>query len=348
MCSSVAKIINSSLLIRISYTKRIIFLSFYFWTAYFSLYLIINSSDDDNFSKKEAFFLSLIPSFIMGTGSALGEGTMLGYLRNFPKNYVAGWGSGTGLAGVAGALLTLVFKIYEIKTRTLYLVISPICFVYLLSFLIIHKLYKKHICNKETLIFEEDLIRTSSDTDNTGNVSQNKNLSCKNFGKVFKKGSRFIINLALVYFLEYVILSGFCDRVAKKKYIEEFQEYQYEIFSLSYQVGVFISRSSLFIVKHINMVEIFTILQLANFIIWVAQFYTGFIASAWIAIVHLVFIGLMGGSSYVGCFYFLLNSKEIHSNIKELSVNIASIFNDVGIFSASVTILVLDNTIMKI
>jgi battenin len=348
MCSSLAKIINSSLLIKISYTKRIIFLSFYFWIAYFSLYLILNSTDDDEMSKKEAFYLSLIPSFVMGTGSALGEGTMLGYLRNFPKNYVAGWGSGTGLAGVAGALLSLLFKIYDIKTRTLYLVISPICFVYLLSFLLIHKLYKKHIGNQETKIFEEDLLRASSDSDNTGNVSQNKNLNFKNVGKVLKKGSRFIVNMALVYFLEYVVLSGMCDRVAKKKYISEFQEYQYEVFSLSYQVGVFISRSSLFIVKNIKAVEMFTILQLINLLIWVIEFYTGFITIAWVAILHLVFIGLMGGSAYVGCFYFLLNSKDIPANMKELSVNIGSIFNDIGIFSASIAILVLDNTIMKI
>jgi len=283
----------------------------------------------------------------MGTGSALGEGTMLGYLRNFPDNYVSGWGSGTGLAGVVGALLILLFKIYDVQTKTLYLVISPICFLYLLAFLITQKLYKKYINNKDVKIYEEDIVKLS-DSDDTGNVSQNKNLNLKNVVKVFKKGHRFIVNLALVYFLEYVVLSGLCDRIAKKGYVNDFKDTQYELFSLSYQIGVFISRSSLFIVKHIKFVEIFTIFQFINLVIWIVEFYTGFITSAYLAFGHLVFVGLMGGSAYVGCFYFLLNSKEIHDNMKELGVNIAAIFNDVGILSSSITILILDNSFMKI
>jgi len=283
----------------------------------------------------------------MGTGSALGEGTMLGYLRNFPKNYVAGWGSGTGLAGVTGALLTIIFKKYKIETNTLYLVISPICFVYLIAFLITNRLYKKYLTEKEAKLFEDDLLK-SIDPENTGNVSENKNLNWKNVVKVFKHGFRYIVNLALVYYLEYLVLSGLCDRVSKKKYITDFDDIQYELFSLSYQIGVFISRSSLFVVKHVKMVEMFTIFQLINLIVWVIEFYTGFITSAYVAFGHLVFVGLMGGSAYVGCFYFLLKSNDIHAKMKELSVNIASIFNDIGIFSSSITILILDNTIMKI
>ncbi len=283
----------------------------------------------------------------MGTGSALGEGTMLGYLRNFPKNYVAGWGSGTGLAGVTGALLTILFKIYHIKTKTLYLVVSPICFVYLIAFLITNRLFNKHIGQKETKLFEEDLLKTV-DPENTGNVSNNKNLNWKNVVKVLKHGYRYIVNLALVYYLEYVVLSGLCDRVSKKEYVAEFKDIQYELFSLSYQIGVFISRSSLFVVKHIKLVELFTIFQAINLIVWVVEFYTGFITSAYVAFGHLVFIGLMGGSAYVGCYYYLLNSNEIQANMKELSVNIASICNDIGVFSSSISILILDNTIMKI
>ena len=56
----------------------------------------------------------MIPSFIMGTGCALGEATILGSLRNYPKSLVNGWSSGTGLAGIFAASLTLFFKIQKL------------------------------------------------------------------------------------------------------------------------------------------------------------------------------------------------------------------------------------------
>jgi hypothetical protein len=127
-----------------SYKKRIIFLAFYFLLGFISLYLLLNSTDgDDPISKNSAFYLSLIPSFIMGTGAALGEAIVLGYLRNFPDDLVSGWSSGTGLAGVTGALLTLFFKYYKIKTKLLYISMSPVCLIYLIAFLIIERLKQK-------------------------------------------------------------------------------------------------------------------------------------------------------------------------------------------------------------
>ncbi len=146
ICSSFARFINSRFLIKTSYQKRIIFLSFYYFLGYVSLFLLLNSIDGENpISKDAAFFLSLIPSFIMGTGCALGEAIILGYLRNFPNNFVSGWSSGTGLAGVTGALMTLIFKLNNIKTKLLYITISPVCLIYLISFIVVSRLKSKYI-----------------------------------------------------------------------------------------------------------------------------------------------------------------------------------------------------------
>ena len=75
-----------------------------------------------------------------------------------------------------------------------------------------------------------------------------------------------MVNLSSVYFLEYMCLSCFADQFTKKlvaKYPERRSEWAftngYEIFAFSYQIGVFISRSSLSIIK-IKQVEIMTIL----------------------------------------------------------------------------------------
>jgi hypothetical protein len=61
----------------------------------------------------------------------------------------------------------------------------------------------------------------------------------------------------------------------------------------------------------------------------------------------IVFVGLLGGSSYVLCFYKILSNDKTPPKMKELSVNIATIFNDVGIFLSSVLVLTFDTTIMK-
>ena len=174
-------------------------------------------------------------------------------------------------------------------------------------------------------------------------------MTWENFKLAFSKSKRYIINLAVVYCLEYVILSGLSERVTKEKVIKEdfFKDILYETFCLCYQLGVWCSRSSLVVVKHIRMVEIFTICQGLNFILWMIQVFCPYVYISWICFAHLIIVGLFGGSAYVGCFYFVLESKEIDTHLKELSVNIGTIFNDIGILTSSLIVLLLDNTLMK-
>jgi len=60
----------------------------------------------------------------------------------------------------------------------------------------------------------------------------------------------------------------------------------------------------------------------------------------------MILVGLMGGSSYVLCFYQILNNKSTPGKMKELSVNIATMMNDSGVFLSSICVLIYDNTIM--
>jgi battenin len=178
--------------------------------------------------------------------------------------------------------------------------------------------------------------------------SFNKQLAWKNIKVAFNHSKRFVLNLCLVYYLEYVIMSCFCDRVIKYGWIKDIDSnLLYELFSLSYQVGVFISRSCLCLLVRIKYVEIFTIMQLINFAIWMVQVYFGFFSHGLIGIVLMVYCGLMGGGSYVLCFYNVLNSGSLPEDYKELTVNVGSVFNDFGIFMASITKIVFDNTIMN-
>ena len=100
--------------------------------------------------------------------------------------------------------------------------------------------------------------------------------------------------------------------------------------------------------KHIKLVEIFTICQAINLVLWFTQVLYPFVHISWICFAHLIIVGLFGGSAYVGCFYFVLEAKDIDSHLKELSINIGTIFNDCGILTSSLVVLLLDNTLMKI
>jgi len=388
--SSFARFINSKFCIKISYTKRLLGLSLYFFLGYISLFIILNSmSENDEDISIAKFFLTLIPTIIMGTGSSFGEATMLGYIKNFPSSYVSGWGSGTGCAGVTGATISLLSKKNNWKLKYLYLYISPVSLVYFLFYLLTLLLKekseknsknekyramieekpieeKKESTEEKKIIDDKELNNYDTFPKEKGSItpiinqsipdemtktdiSQNKEFTFENFKKGFKYGKRFILNLGLVYYLEYVIISGLAERVSiEKEYLKKsfFHEYLYETFLLAYQIGVVISRSSLPIVKNIPYVEAFTLCQLMNVILWIVEYYLIYITSEYILFFHLIFIGLNGGSSYVGCFYYIMNSKHILPEYKELCINIGTIFNDIGILSSSITCLILDNTIM--
>lgn len=60
----------------------------------------------------------------------------------------------------------------------------------------------------------------------------------------------------------------------------------------------------------------------------------------------MIFVGLMGGASYVNVNYLLLNNELIEKNEKELALNICSIFNDTGILLSSLSVLFIDNFIL--
>ena len=57
-----------------------------------------------------AFYISLVSSVILGTVSALGESTTLGFCKGFPSSVVGYFGSGTGFAGIFGSGIILLLQ----------------------------------------------------------------------------------------------------------------------------------------------------------------------------------------------------------------------------------------------
>ena len=350
MFSSLSRLINSKYFINISYYIRVIFLAFYFATGYISLFFILDNKKI-NGNTNMAFWFTLIPTAIVGTGESFGEVIILSYIGSFRGNYISGWNIGASLAGVLGSFISLLFKNLDSNLKYLYLMLSPICLLYLFIFIFVdccgHTEKKSFSHKKNYMKSHEKKIQNNNEDENY----KKKVLNCSNFKEGIKLAKKFIINLALINFFQYTICYCFCERTNKYKFINSkgtiFEAAQYETLLLFYQLGVVISNSSLFIIKHIKKVEIFTYLQAINCILWFLEALFGYISNQWICFIHLFFVGFCGGGENIILLNNMFNSKNISKQFQELCLNISEFFMDWGILLSSVFSIILDNTYLK-
>ena len=94
---------------------------------------------------------------------------------------------------------------------------------------------------------------------------------------------------------------------------------------------MFTSKTFIKIVRYIQPIEIYTIAILTITIIYFIQYYTGFLAWWTFPIINYI-LGFFSGGTYAGGFYVILHSGQVLFDYKELTVNIATIFNDAGTF----------------
>lgn len=118
----------------------------------------------------------------------------------------------------------------------------------------------------------------------------------------------------------------------------------YVIFNLCYQVGVFISRSSLSVIK-IKRVWIITICQLTLFTFYLLNAFVFFCKNIYVLFAMMVCVGLMGGAQFVNVLYLIKQSDRLQKQEKELAINMTSMFNDAGVLLSSLVSLTLSLTI---
>jgi MFS family permease len=133
--SSLTRLINSKYCLNISYYIRIIILSVQFFIGYISFFCILAYNKMLR-NKNKAFWLSMIPTTLVGISESFGEVTVLGYVGTFKGNYISGWNIGSALAGVCGTFLSLLFKKLNTNLKYVYLFLSPIAVLYLFVFML--------------------------------------------------------------------------------------------------------------------------------------------------------------------------------------------------------------------
>lgn len=96
-----------------------------------------------------------------------------------------------------------------------------------------------------------------------------------------------------------------------------------------WQAGVFLSRSSLSIVR-IHRIWILTAIQSGNFVIWLLQARYQFL-NIWLQFALMVFVGLCGGAMYVNTFASLVGDVRIADTDRELAINFTAFAINGGI-----------------
>ena len=127
----------------------------------------------------------------------------------------------------------------------------------------------------------------------------------------------FYFNLAVVYIAEYAAqfmapFSFYCKISWEGSF---WIKNSYTITQFCYQLGVFVSRSSLMCIK-IPYVGVISIVQVLNAVGWLVQAKTKFISIhssqsaetglSFLLFAWMLFVGLLGGASYVNVFYLIL------------------------------------------
>ena len=141
----------------------------------------------------------------------------------------------------------------------------------------------------------------------TNDYASNVPLELKTIMSLLQRILFLNMNLLFVYFLEYSIITAFAKGMQERIILKYPNEYENgdllvhnfnDILQFSYQLGVFISRSSLSFIQ-IRRVWTLTAIQALNFVIMFLNAKYFFCDNIVILSLLTTFIGLMGGASYV-------------------------------------------------
>ncbi|KAM4716792.1 LOW QUALITY PROTEIN: battenin [Anableps anableps] len=288
-------------------------------------------------SSSSVVWISIVGVIFASISSGLGELSFLSLSVFFDRNVLEGWGSGTGGAGVAGAFLYAGLIQAGLSPQTTLLIMLTVPLAMLVSYfcLLAPVPYLPQWSRSETeypAVDSEErqgLMDESEDEEQETSAPEDRPMgpvTLKEKAVVIKGLVWFIVPLGLVYFAEY-----FINRLMELLFFHNFflsHAAQYRWYQTLYQVGVFVSRSSLRFIK-IRKVWIFSLLQGVNavFLLFAVRFQ--FLPNFWIVFVIILYEGLLGGAAYVNTFHFI--SKETESRYREFAMATSSVGDSLGI-----------------
>eukprot|EP01100_Stratorugosa_tubuloviscum_P015869 TRINITY_DN959_c1_g1_i1.p1 TRINITY_DN959_c1_g1~~TRINITY_DN959_c1_g1_i1.p1 ORF type:complete len:422 (-),score=138.04 TRINITY_DN959_c1_g1_i1:121-1386(-) len=320
----------------------------YFIRVCISVFLAVTSLLMASLADKTAWQLTGVAFGSISTG--LGEITFLAMLSKYKRNGIAAWSSGTGGAGVAGSFYyLLVYSILGVDPHKTILFVSwvnlvvLICYFFVLTKPDADQIYEETKDIDEKISVQPDSLCVLPESEDYTNFSNN-NGCLSNYPKLqyylarFKELYEFMIPLFLVYYFEYSILQGVTPTIV----IDSFEHCPFTYYQFLYQVGVFLSRSSVTLFK-IRYLWVPGLLQIANFVLMFCQAYFLFVPCIYFGFLVVFWIGLLGGVTYVNAVWNI--SIVIAPEHREFCLGVVSVANDIGISLAAVTAILIEPTL---
>ncbi|XP_050450880.1 battenin [Cataglyphis hispanica] len=283
-------------------------------------------------SLSTAEWLAILGVIITSLSSGLGEVTMLSYSNQFSNQVISTWSSGTGGAGVIGALsYAALTTVLSIENTLLIMLIVPLLQAVAFWCVLKHPVHTRISIAKDGVESREQIIKVPKKT-----IRDKINL--------MPGLLKYMVPLGLVYLFEYFINQGLYELVEFDDIWLKPHE-QYRWLQADYQIGVFISRSSVNLVT-IDRIWIMSVLQFINVLILLFETLFYYIPNIWIVFALVLWEGLLGGGAYVNTFYRM--STEIPKADREVSMGIATMSDSIGIALAGWLSMPVHNAICKL
>ncbi|KHJ85523.1 CLN3 protein, partial [Oesophagostomum dentatum] len=263
--------------------------------------------------------MSLVGVCFASLGSGIGEVSCLALSSHYPTLAIAAWSSGTGAAGLFGSFVYAFLtdrSMANLRPKIALLIMLCVPLVYFLTYffiLVVPKDIHRPGWNPLTWIVPEEEV---------GKLGHHHHLSWDELSEVANKVSfkpllHLMVPLTVVYFAEYLINQGVNPMVIFncKEGFNLTLSAQYRWYQVLYQLGVFLSRSSVKVFALPTWsLYLLPVLQCINFFFFFFEALYWFVPNIAIIFVIIVFEGLLGGGSYVNTF------DKIHKKVSNLQV----------------------------
>lgn len=297
--------------------------------------------------------IKMVGIVLASLSSGGGELSFLGLTHYYGSSSLAAWGSGTGGAGLVGAgayaLLTTTFGL-SVQGTLLASALLPL--IMLFSFFVVLpqgplKAAKAKSANYQPVPDEEEVDPVEARETN-GLLTQPHERSIspaythrsrlpaalQSFASKLRRAKSLVIPymlpLFLVYVAEYTINQGVAPTLLFPLAETPFKHFRafYPTYGAIYQLGVFISRSSLPFIR-VRTLYTPSVLQILNLIGLTAHAMYPFIPTVWFVLAIVFWEGLLGGLVYVSTFAAI--GEEVPEEDREFSLGATTVSDSAGI-----------------
>ncbi|XP_028670734.1 battenin isoform X2 [Erpetoichthys calabaricus] len=276
-------------------------------------------------------WMSLFGVVFASISSGLGELSFLSLTAFFDSSVIGGWSSGTGGAGIFGALSYSALTQGGLSPRDTLLVMLIVPALMMASYfcLLVRPPSLPQWKKKDDGYFRSSEVRRPllEDEEPNNDVREAVDLSFTEKLSIIRGLLKFIVPLAVVYFAEYFINQCLFELLYFPQVPLRHSE-QYRWYQTLYQAGVFVSRSSLMCVQ-IRRIWLLALLQCVNMVFLLFAVYYQFIPSVYIVFIIIFYEGLLGGAGYVNTFNNI--SRESTKDRREFAMGAASVADTLGI-----------------